>query len=183
MKYWALILLGGLAACSRPHPLPVYGQVPDFQLTAQTGQPFSRKALDGRIWVADFIYTTCPGPCPLMSSKMRRVQASVEGIPDLTLVSFSVDPKHDTPQVLAEYARRYHAEPGRWYFLTGARDTLQMLSRDAFKLSEVDASLTHSTRFVLVDRQGRIWGYYGTMDDSAVSKLIADIRRLEKERS
>jgi protein SCO1/2 len=171
----ALVLLAG---CQQPKPLPMYGSVPDFELTTQSGSAFTKKDLDGKIWVADFIYTTCTGPCPLMSSKMRGVQASV---PAVTLVSFSVDPERDTPQALLEYAKRYHAEPGRWFFLTGSHDTLQHLSRDAFKLS--DASLTHSTRLVLVDTQSRIRGYYGTSDDGAMKDLLVDIRRLEKERT
>jgi protein SCO1 len=166
-----------LAACSQPRPLPIYGQVPDFQLTAQTGKPFGRADVDGRIWVADFIYTTCDGPCPLMTSKMHRVQGSA---PEILYVSFSVDPEHDTPEALEAYARKFKTKPD-WVFLTGSRGTLQMLSRDAFKLS--DLGLTHSTRFVLVDRKCRIRGYYGTSDDSAIPQLLADIRRLEKEPS
>ena len=170
-----------LAGCRQPKPMPVLGQVPEFELTAETGKQFGKKDLAGRIWVADFVYTTCSGPCPMMSSKMRRIQASTETMPELLLVSFSVDPEHDTPPVLADYARRFHAEPGRWVFLTGAHDTLQMLSRDAFKLS--DLGTTHSTRFVLVDQRSQIRGYYGTADDSAIPDLIADIRRLAKEKS
>ena len=106
---------------------------------------------------------------------MRRVQTA---IPEILLVSFSVDPEHDTPEALTAYARRYQA--GRnWYFLTGAKDTLQMLSRDTFKLS--DLGLTHSTRFVLVDQKGRIRGYYGTADDSTIRTLLSDVRQLQKE--
>ena len=182
MRNWVrfVILVLPFTACQPTRQLPVLGQVPAFELTAETGQPFDKSGLDGRVWVADFIYTTCSGPCPMMSSKMRRIQASV---PDVLLVSFSVDPEHDSPAALAAYARQFHAEPGRWVFLTGSHDVLQMLSRDAFKLSDVTSDLTHSTRFVLVDRHSRIRGYYGTSDDTAIPDLIADIRRLQKERS
>lgn len=176
MRYWiGFVLL--LAGCSRSKPLEVYGHLPAFELTDQTGRTFRSSELAGKIWVADFIYTTCTGPCPLMTSRMHRVQGSA---PEILYVSFSVDPEHDTPQVLEAYARQFHIQGG-WLFLTGAKDTLQMLSRDAFKLS--DLGLTHSTRFVLVDGKGRIRGYYGTSDDSPVSDLLADIRRLEKEPS
>jgi len=168
------LILG--VACQPAKQLPVFGQVPDFQLTTQAGKPLAGKELLGRIWVADFIYTTCTGPCPMMSSKMRRVQAAQ---PDLLLLSFSVDPEHDTPQAMAAYATRFHAQQN-WYFLTGARETLQMLSRDTFKLS--DLGMTHSTRFVLVDQKGRIRGYYGTTDEDPVRTLLADVRRLQKER-
>jgi protein SCO1/2 len=175
MKPVLLILLIALLSCSSEKPLPVLGQIPEFQLTTQAGQPFSSKQLAGAVWVADFIYTTCTGPCPMMSTKMRRLQSSA---PDLLLLSFSVDPEHDTPEALAQYATRYHAQPN-WYFLTGSRDTLQMLSRDAFKLS--DLGMTHSTRFVLVDQKGRIRGYYGTSDEDPVRAVLADVRRLRKE--
>jgi len=172
-----------IAGCARRQPLPVYGQVPDFHLTAQTGEPFDRKMLEGSIWIADFIYTRCPGPCPRMSAHMRHVQAATEDVPNVRLVSFSVDPEHDTPTVLAEYAQRYHAQPGRWFFLTGDRKALDALDRRAFMLGNVDGSLEHSTRFVLVDGRGRIRGYYGSSEDDPAARLIADIRRLARERS
>jgi protein SCO1 len=172
-----------IAGCTRSKPLPVFGQVPDFQLISQTGEPFDRKTLDGKIWAADFIFTHCTGPCPRMSSMMRRVQTAVTELPDVRLVSFSVDPQRDTPPVLAEYATRYRAQPGRWFFLTGDVKTLDALDRRAFMLGNVDGSLEHSTRFVLVDRHGRIRGYYGTSEDDPTAHLIADIRRLARDSS
>jgi len=178
-----LLALLSLTGCARWPELPVYGQVPAFELTDQAGRTFDRTALDGRIWVADFIFTTCTGPCPRMSSLMRQLQSAAAGVPDVRLVSFSVDPERDTPPVLAEYAQRYHAQDGRWFFLTGARQTLDTLDRDAFKLGNVDGTLNHSTRLVLVDRHGRIRGYYGTSDESPVTAVLRDIRRLVAEKS
>jgi len=172
-----------IVGCARRAPLPVFGHVPDFQLTSQSGEPFDRKSLDGKIWVADFIYTHCPGPCPRMSAQMRRVQSAVTEIPDVRLVSFSVDPERDTPAVLAEYAKRYQAQQGRWFFLTGDRNTLDSLDRHAFLLGNVDSSMQHSTRFVLIDRHGRIRGYYGTSQDDPTAQLIVDIRRLARDNS
>ncbi len=157
--------------------------MPQFHLTAQSGLPFDSGALAGHIWVADFIYTTCPGPCPMMSSQMRRLQASTAGTPDVKLVSFTVDPAHDTPQVLTEYARHFLAEPARWSFLTGDPAALNSLGRDAFHLNSVDGSLIHSTRFTLVDQHSRIRGYYTTDDDGFMAKLLHDVRQLERERS
>jgi protein SCO1 len=173
-----LITIGG---CARREPLPVYGRVPPFELVSQAGQQFDSKALSGSIWVADFIFTTCMGPCPRMSSLMKRVQDSTSG--NVKLVSFTVDPQHDTPPVLAEYARRYRAEPARWYFLTGDPASLNSLAHDSFKLSSVDGSMTHSTRFVLVDRGGRIRGYYSTEENDPVPRLVADVKRLAEDRS
>jgi protein SCO1/2 len=161
----------------------VLGHVPDFRLISQSGEPFDGKSLGGKIWVADFIYTHCPGPCPRMSSQMRRVQTAVTEIPDVRLVSFSVDPERDTPSVLAEYAGRYQAQPGRWFFLTGDRNTLDSLDRRAFMLGNVDGSMQHSTRFVLIDRHGSIRGYYATSEDDPTVRLIVDIRRLARDNS
>lgn len=177
---WILAALAG-AGCAPTKVLPVLGQVPPFELTAHTGAPFGSKDLAGKIWVADFIFTNCSGPCPRMSAKMRRVQASVEGLGDVRLVSFTADPKRDTPEVLAAYARLFHVKQNFWFFLTGPFETLQVLSRDAFKLTSLDADLTHSTRFVAVDRHARIRGYYLSSDEGSIRELIADIRRLEKE--
>jgi len=182
MRLWLpLVLLIPLAGCRQAAPLPVYWQIPPFQLTAQSGQPFDSKSLEGSIWVADFIYTTCPGPCPRMSAQMRGVQTAIESMPDVKLVSFTVDPKSDTPAVLAAYAARYRAEPGRWFFLTGEQAALETLCRNGFKLGDVDGSLVHSTRFVLLDRRSRVRGFYSIPEDGALPKLLHDIRQLAKE--
>jgi protein SCO1/2 len=172
-----------LTACVKPRDLPIFGDVPEFQLTAQTGQPFDSKALDGHVWVADFIYTTCTGPCPMMTTHMRQLQNSTAEIPDVLLVSITVDPVHDTPPVLTEYARHFKQDPSRWFFLTGGMDKLNDLGVRAFKLNSVDGSLTHSTRFVLVDRHRRIRGFYISGEDAFMPQLLHDIRQLEKDRS
>ena len=173
-----------LSSCAwRSSALPVFFDVPEFHLTAQDGQPFDSKILTGKIWVADFIYTTCPGPCPRMTSQMHEVQSAIGQLTDVKLVSFTVDPARDTPPVLAGYAQAHGATAGRWYFLTGPVPALQTLDRDVFKLGNLDASLEHSTRFVLVDRHGRIRGYYGAAQDDPTPTLIVDIRRLERDHS
>jgi protein SCO1/2 len=175
-------LFFALTACTRSTTaLQVFGDIPQFELTAQNGQPFHSHTLAGKIWVADFIYTTCPGPCPRMTSQMREVQDAILKVPDVRLVSFTIDPAEDTPPVLAAYAKTHGASESIWYFLTGPMATLQMLDRDAFKLGAIDGSMQHSTRFVLVDRQGRIRGYYDTSESNAIPKVIADIRALAQE--
>ena len=184
MKFFTIAALLLCSACAgKQQPLPVFGQIPAFELTAETGQPFTSRSLVGKVWVADLIYTTCPGPCPRMSSLMRQVQQASSSMPDVQLVSFTVDPEHDTPAVLAQYAARYQAQPERWHFLTGPRETLDHLARNSFKLSNIDGSLNHSTRFVLMDRQSRIRGYYGTSDDNPVIQLVYDIKRVLGEKS
>ncbi len=166
-----------LAGCSRFKSLPDHGAVGPFVLTSQSGEQFSSRALEGRVWVADFFFTTCTGPCPRMSSQMHWVQKQVADLPDVRLVSFTIDPARDTPAALAAYARRFRAEPGRWFFLTGAQSELERLNRSDFKLGDVGGALQHSTRFVLVDGRGRIRGYYRT-DEGGLEPLVHDIRRL-----
>src|SRR5580658_8456613 len=177
-------LMVALTACSRhTASLDVFGDIPHFELVAQDGQPFDSKVLAGKIWVADFIYTTCPGPCPRMTSQMHEVQNAIVTMPDVKLVSFTVDPARDTPQVLAAYAKVHGASAEHWYFLTGPPATLQTLDRDTFKLGNIGPTLEHSTRFVLVDRQARIRGYYDTSESGAIAKLIENIYDLARERS
>ncbi len=173
-----------LIDCSlRRSSLPVFYAVPEFDLIAQDGQAFHSKVLRGKIWVADFIYTTCPGPCPRMTSQMREVQDAILKMPDVKLVSFTVDPARDLPEVLAAYAKMHGASPAHWYFLTGSPATLQKLDKEVFKLGDLNAALEHSTRFVLVDRQSRIRGYYDTADSSAIRRVIEDTYTLAREPS
>ena len=172
-----------LAACTRTPPLPLLGEVPQFQLVSQTGQPFDSRSLDGHIWVADFFYTTCTGPCPMMSSEMRRLQTETAGMSGVRLVSFTVDPAHDTPPVIAAYAKNFKQDPARWTLLTGEQPVLNDLGLHTFKLNSVDGSLGHSTRFVLIDRRRQIRGYYLFGEDDFRSSLLRDIRRLEREPS
>src|SRR5207248_5282763 len=162
-----------------------YGTVPAFQLMNQNGQPFGSAQLAGKIWVADFIYTTCPGPCPMISSRMSELQKPLEKT-YVHLVSFSVHSAKDTPQVLRGYAEKLQAEPGRWDFLTGPQSTIYNLSRNGFKLvisdgSEENGIPVHSTRMILVDRRGAIRGYYDAAEVDAVTKLVADTTHLLRE--
>ena len=170
-----------LAGCASKPALPSFGVVPDFTLTDQTGAKFSSTALDKKVWIADFIFTNCPGPCPRMSSQMHQVQTALANDDTVRFVSFTVDPARDTPPVLAAYAQHFEATQGKWFFLTGAIPDLNRMSRGVFMLGNVDGSLEHSTRFALVDRSGRIRGYYQTSEPEAIPTLIADARRLLKE--
>jgi len=165
------------------HALPKDGVVPPFQLIDQNGQPFGSQQLLGKIWIADFVYSTCPGPCPMISSRMSETQKPLRDT-DVMLVSFSVDPQHDTPAVLREYAARLSAEPGRWHFLTGDKTTIYRLVRDGFKLATAEggaAGPIHSIRMVLVDRTGMIRGYYDATDADAVTRLLADTNHLLRD--
>jgi protein SCO1/2 len=168
--------------CRQKQPLPVYGVVPEFALIAQDGHLFDSRALDGKVWVADFFFTSCTGPCPRMSSMMRRIQNDFRGERRLHFVSFTVDPARDNPAALAAYAKRFQADLDRWHFLTGPVDELNRLSLKVFKLGAVTGnSLDHSTRFVLVDGGRRIRGFYLTAEPEALKQLTSDIRSLLAE--
>lgn len=169
----------------RQRTVSAYGVVPTFDLTNQDGRPFGSAQLRGKIWIADFIYTTCPGPCPMISSRMSELQKPLEKT-DVHLVSFTVDPAKDTSQVLRGYAEKLQAEPGRWDFLTGPQSTIYNLSRNGFKLAVSDGSdeegiPVHSTRMILVDRHGQIRGYYDATEADAITKLVADTSHLLRE--
>jgi protein SCO1/2 len=186
MASWCWIASGlsalALSGCGGAG-LPSLGQVPVFSLTDQFNKPFSSAdVLNGNVWIADFIYTNCAGPCPRMSAQMRQVDNALGEESNVRFVSFTVDPARDTPAVLEKYADRYQAETGRWYFLTGAQADLQKLTRNVFLLGDVGGNLEHSTRFVLIDRKSRIRGYYLTAEEDAIPRLIADARKVLKER-
>jgi protein SCO1 len=175
---WLIPIFLVFSGCQKAPVLEDFGPLPEFELTNELGKPFGTRQLVGKPWIADFIYSTCPGPCPRMSAIMARLQT--EGV-DYRMVSFTIDPAHDTPEILAAYAKRFKADTSRWTFLTGPRETLQMLNRKGFKLGDVDGSLDHSTRFVLVDRKMHIRGYYGTSDEEGVERLKHDLASLVKE--
>jgi protein SCO1/2 len=172
-------------AALRQRAVSSYGTVPAFELLNQNGQAFGSAQLAGKIWIADFIYTTCPGPCPMISSRMSELQKPLEKS-DVHLVSFSVDPEKDTPQVLRGYAEKLQADHARWDFLTGPKSAIYKLSHDGFKLAVSNGGdergiPVHSTRMVLVDRHGQIRGYYDATEPDAVTKVLADTNHLLRE--
>jgi protein SCO1/2 len=178
MRLPAAFIVLLISSCAHELPLPVLGEIPQFELLNQQGQKFQRSSLDGHVWIADFIYTTCETSCPRMSSKMHSIQSATGA--RVKLVSFTVDPQRDTPRALAEYGRKYSADDARWTFLTGDTATLDMLDHDAFKLGNL--SMDHSTRFVLIDKKGRVRGYYGLLDGDPVARVAKDAARLETEK-
>ncbi|HEY0369411.1 MAG TPA: SCO family protein [Chthoniobacterales bacterium] len=162
-----------------------YGTVPEFRLTNQDGQPFGSAELKGKIWIADFIFTSCPGPCPLISSRMAETQKPLDKS-DVHLVSFTVDPETDTPAVLKQYAQHLNAREGRWDFLTGPRDAIYNLIFKGFKLAvapsgDEEGVPVHSTRAVLVDRAGKIRGYYDITAPDGVTTLVAETSHLLRD--
>lgn len=170
----------------RPEPPPVLGQLSGFTLVNRDGRTVRLEDLAGATWVADFVFTRCPASCPMMSARMARLERSLPRDLDVLLVSISVDPAYDTPEVLERYAKSFEA-PDRWLFLTGEREDVRKLSVEGFKLG-LDMNpppgmagpepILHSTRFVLVDGEGKIRGYYEAFDEASVEKLRKDLLRL-----
>lgn len=177
-------------------PLPIYGAVADFTLTNQDGSPISLGDLRGRVWVADIIFSRCPGPCYRMTRQMSDLQQALPRKSDARLVTLTTDAAYDTPQVLKTYAGRFAADPHRWLFLTGTPREVAHLAIDSLKLTAVAKSpeerqspedlFIHSTIFVVVDKQARLRGVFETtgddVDPAAVKTRILDaVKRLERE--
>jgi len=166
--------------------LPVLGDLPHFSLTDRTGELVDSEQLRGKVWIADFIFTSCPDFCPALTGRMAQLQKRLPVDADpVRLVSFSVDPVRDTPAILTAYAARAGARP-EWLFLTGPRDALASLLRDGFRVAYADdgpatSPITHSDRFVLVDRGLRLRGYYHGNDPQDVDRLAVDAEALRRE--
>lgn len=187
--------------------LQVFWSVPDFTLVERSGRTVTLEALRGKVWIADFIYTECKETCPLQTAHMAQLERDLAAERDLRFVSITVDPKHDTPEVLREYAKRYGADPERWFFLTGDKHAIFELAQKGFRLSVADPEdpgqgaglwplspspayashgskglVIHSSRLVLVDRQARIRGLYPGTESDATQRLKRDAVKLLRER-
>ncbi len=183
----ALLAAACLSGCRRPPepPLASHFSVPEFDLIERSGQPLRRADLAGKVWVADFFYSTCPGPCPMLSSRLSEIHKAIGHEPDVRLLSISVDPEKDTPEVLRAYADNFQASD-RWLFATGDKAHIYALARQGFKVPLMDAPaegglITHSTRLILVDQTGTVRGFYEGVEESSVGALVRDIGRLLQE--
>lgn len=157
-------------------PLPVLGKAPSFNMTDAETRYFSTNSLAGKVYVVNFFFTNCPGPCPTMSKNMARIRDAAPA-PDLHLLNISVDPTNDQPAKLKAYSQKFGADPATWHFLTAPEDKVRKVSVKGFKMGD-DQIINHSTRFCLVDREGMIRGYYDGTDSGDVKRLIRDIGRL-----
>jgi protein SCO1/2 len=164
--------------------MPPIGEVPAFRFTTQDGKMLTKEDLLGKVWVADFVFTRCTGPCPLMTSRMGELAKGVAKAKDVRLVSISVDPEHDTPAVLSEYAGRMMADPSKWTFLTGPKPEIDAFARKGlFQVLAYDGKgvPTHSTRFLVIDREGKIRKTRNLDEPELVQKLFMDIGDLLRE--
>ncbi len=170
---------------SLPSNLEKISQVPAFQLTDQAGKSITLEDLKGKIWAANFIFTRCKGPCPItvlrmqdLNTKLKKVRGNVE------LVTFTVDPEYDTPEILKAFSEPLGADPASWKFLTGTPDAIQKIVVTGLLqpiAKEPDGTPAHSSRIVLVDGEGWLRGYHDGLDPEAVQKLMVDIGELLRE--
>jgi protein SCO1/2 len=176
------VAAGRLGTATVNSTAAAFGSVPNFSLTESSGRVVTLKDLSGEVWIADFIFTHCAGTCPLITAEMGKLRKKVSD--NIAMVSFTVDPLHDTPEVLAQYAKQAGADNRNWMFLTGDRTALRALTMDGFKMALDDTQgselepITHSARFVLVDKQGRIRGYYDGTDEDDLKRLAEDAKKL-----
>lgn len=195
---WAAVAVAALAAfaASRlqtntaPTEKGRFGQVPAFSLLDQKGRTVTDRELRGMPWVANFVFTRCPSVCPMLTAKFKALQDKLDPNDEVAFVSFSVDPEHDTPDVLAAYADKFGADPARWRFLTGPMATIEKTVVKGFKMHigdpephKEDPSLIdimHGEHFVLVDRDGIIRGYYRA-EAQELKELAEDLHRLASE--
>jgi protein SCO1/2 len=175
----------------RAPPLPIYATLPDFTLTNQNGQTMTLDDFRGHVWIADAIFTRCPGQCLVMSAHMKEIQDALPVAQSVELVSFTTDPSFDQPSILKKYAERFGARDKRWFFLTGDKKALHGVEVDGLKLSVLDKPASeqesaddlfiHSEKFVLLDKMGRIRGYYDGQTAGSVAAVLAAAQTLARE--
>ncbi len=171
-------------------PLDVLGEVPAFTLTNQFAQTVSLTNLLGQVWVADVIFTTCPMSCERMTQRMHGMEKEIPNRSPVKFVSITAHPQFDSPAVLKKYADRHGVDQGRWHFLTGIKQDVYALSVNGLKFAVLENTnrvipedlFIHSTQFALVDKRGRIRGYFEGTEDEDRKQLLLAIKRLAREK-
>lgn len=177
---WVLAILT-LTGCGKTDQLPDFGKVADFKFLERSGKEISLEQLQGKVWLASFVFTRCTGPCPQVCATLARLQEQLKDQSKVQIVTFTVDPDRDNPRELDQYASNFQADPSRWWFLTGKEEDLHKLIRESFKLAvgrnpaefaKPGMEFIHSPRIVLVDKKGIIRGYFeGTPTDLEGKKV------------
>jgi protein SCO1 len=185
----AALGLAAFAALRHSAPPPEdFGPVGDFILTERSGRTVTNADLDGKVWIASFVFTRCTGPCPQVTGTVARIQDAFRDESDVRLMTFTVDPEHDDPDELKKYAEHFGADPERWLFLTGSEKQLYQLLLEGFHVgvernsareATPGTAVTHSTRLALVDRHGHVRGYF---DGRQVDDLGQPVDELPKLR-
>ncbi len=167
--------------------------VPAFSFTNQNGETVTNDSYAGKVYVAEFFFTTCPSICPIMNRNMVKVQNEFYGNPNLGIASFTIDPAYDTPEVLNDYAESYQITNPNWHLLTGDKEDIYKLANEGFNLyvaeaPNVDGGFEHSGFFALIDQEGKIRSrldengnpiiYYDGLEAEGIQMLIEDIKKL-----
>lgn len=165
----------------------VYHTIPDFKFINQEGDTVTAQNLKDKIYVADFFFTTCPTICPVMKKQMLKVYDKIKGQPDVAILSHTIDPQHDTPAVLKQYASDLGVKDAKqWMFVTGEREKIYDIGEHHYLVvagadSTAPGGYIHSGAFILIDKEKRVRGMYNGTDDEGTKRLLADIERLKAE--
>ncbi|MCF6360035.1 MAG: SCO family protein [Cyclobacteriaceae bacterium] len=196
--FFALII--SLTTCGKPEnkKLPMLGRhefldsdsgidtvfhtVKDFSFIDQDSSLITNSDFDGKIYVSDFFFTSCPSICPLMKVQMLRVYEKYNDNSEVSILSHTIDPDYDNVKVLKDYAERLEVKSNKWHFVTGVKDSIYNIAQTSYYIGvRDDGSFEHSGKFVLVDKQRRIRGVYDGTDEEAVDKLLKDMDILLQE--
>lgn len=164
----------------------VYHRIPDFKFVSQYGDTVTARALDNKIYVADFFFTTCPTICPKMKTQLKRVYDKFKGNPDVMLLSHTIDPEHDSVAVLKEFATGLGVTDRQWLFVTGPREDIYEIGQNSYMVTAQEdqsapGGVVHSGAFILVDKDKHIRGVYDGTTEDGVNKLMADMDKLLRE--
>lgn len=165
----------------------LYHTIADFSFTNQYKETITQKTTEGKIYVADFFFSTCQSICPVMTTQLTRVQEATKNDAGILILSHTVNPMHDTAEVLLEYANKYGAIKDKWNFLTGTKKSIYDMAQNSYLVNALQDDGTaegfiHSETFLLIDKLRRVRGIYDGTDSLQVDKLIGDISILKKEK-
>ena len=178
--------LGCTASPTSPS-LDDYGPIADFSFTERSGRTVTNADLAGKVWVASFVFTRCTGPCPQVTATVARIQKELRNEPDVRLVTFTVDPAHDTPDELKEYAKHFGADPERWLFLTGPEEEIHRLSEKSFMFGvqrntgkdvTPGTAVSHRTSLAVVDRRGHFRAYFDGRQVDDLGQPVDEVPKL-----
>jgi protein SCO1/2 len=182
----ALFVAASISGCSAPRPLPVLTELPEFSLVERDGSALTKATLAGRPAIVDFVFTRCPASCPRLTARMKELEKLLPESSTVRLLSISVDPEYDQPDVLRRYAEHWKVGE-RWLFATGDRPAVWELVRKGFLLpveetpQDAGSPILHSNRFALIDAQGRLRATHEALDKDGLDRILADLARVERE--
>jgi protein SCO1 len=164
----------------------VYHTIANFQFINQDSALVTNETFDGKIYVADFFFTSCRTICPIMKTQMLRVYTAIQDMPDVLILSHTIDPEYDTVGLLHDFANRLGVKSDKWHFVTGNKDSIYTIAQTSYFATALEDKtepdgFIHSGAFLLIDKQGRIRGKYDGTVEEDVNRLIIDITRLRKE--